>query len=84
MQELYKVETPSGIQVHTSSGIQLSVKKRKDKDSYYVYHNRKQVCLSDMPELSTETYPVYWDYVFGGGWERYSNFWYDKLLNKKH
>lgn len=80
MQGLVKIFDAGTYTVHTPEGIQLSIKKRSDKNSYYVYYKRKQIYLSDIPELSTQTYPIYWNYIFEGGWERGANVWCDKLL----
>lgn len=83
MHGLIKQSVNGTYTVHTPDYIQLSVKTRKDNGAQYVYYKRKQIYLSDIPELSSDTWPVYWDYVFGGGHTRYTNLWYDKLLNLK-
>lgn len=69
MNLLYKIKRQSTYIVHTSEGIRLPIKTRKDKNVSYVYFRRKQIYLSSIPEI-IEADPVF-DYVFGGGFLSY-------------
>lgn len=57
---------------------EYEVKNRKNWN--YVVVNREQVGISKLENREGYSEPIYFDYVFGGGFMNGDNFYYDKLL----
>jgi hypothetical protein len=60
---------------------ELEVKIRKGWK--YVVINRQQIGVSSLQERTGYSEPIYFNYVFGGGFMNGDNFYYDKLLRNK-
>jgi hypothetical protein len=58
---------------------EYEVKHRKNW--HYVVINREQVGVSKLQDKEGYSEPVYFNYVFGGGYMNGNNSWYDRLLN---
>jgi hypothetical protein len=48
----------------------------------YVKINGKQIGVSSFPSKEGYCEPIYFNYIFGGGFMNGDNFYYDKLLNE--
>ena len=75
--ELYKVVDGNDISVH-AGGTRLSVKNQRGK--LYVNFKGRQINLKDTPEIDQRTYPVYFGYIFEGGFEKGPNFYYVQIM----
>jgi hypothetical protein len=58
---------------------EYEVKNRKNW--IYVVVNREQMGISKLEDREGYSEPIYFNYVFGGAFQKGNNFYYDKLLN---
>lgn len=57
---------------------EYEVKNRKNWN--YVVVNREQIGISKIESREGYSEPIYFNYVFGGGFQNGDNFYYDQLL----
>lgn len=60
---------------------EYEVKNRKNWN--YVVVNREQIGISKIESREGYSEPIYFNYVFGGGFMNGDNFYYDQLLTIK-